>query len=90
MKIAVIGAGFTGLSAALKLSRNNQKVTVFEKERTLGGLAAGFKKKGWHWTLEKHYHHWFTNDQSALSLIKELGFQKDMLIPSPILLFLKE
>ena len=84
MKIAVIGAGFTGLSAALKLSRNNQKVTVFEKERTLGGLAAGFKKKGWHWSLEKHYHHWFTNDQSALSLIKELGFQKDMLIPSPL------
>jgi protoporphyrinogen oxidase len=73
MKIALIGAGFTGLSAALCLSRSGHEVTVFEKKSHPGGLALGFKDPKWEWTLEEHYHHWFTNDNKILSLAKELG-----------------
>lgn len=72
MKIAVLGAGFTGLTAALRLSQKGHEVTVFEKEKSVGGLAGGFKEKGWKWNLEKGYHHWFTNDSSIINLAKEL------------------
>ena len=72
MKIAIIGAGFTGLSAALELTKQKHNVTVFERDLAPGGLAIGYKEKGWDWSLEKHYHHWFTNDESILNLAKEI------------------
>lgn len=75
MKIAIIGAGFTGLSAALELSKKGHSVYVFEKDENPGGLAIGYKEKGWKWSLEKHYHHWFTNDRFALNLAKEIGHE---------------
>lgn len=75
MKIAIIGAGFTGLSAAYYLTKNNHRVTIFEKEKNPGGLALGFKEKEWQWTLESHYHHWFANDQSILGLAEEIGYE---------------
>ena len=62
MKIGIIGAGFTGLSAAYYLQKKGHSVTLFEKESYPGGLAIGFKEKEWNWTLEKHYHHSFTNE----------------------------
>jgi protoporphyrinogen oxidase len=74
MKIAIIGAGFTGLSAAYQLSRDGHDITVFEKDAQPGGLAIGFKEKNWDWTIEKHYHHWFTNDDFVLHLAKEIGY----------------
>lgn len=74
MKIAIIGAGFTGLSSAHELAKNGHKVVVFEKDNYPGGLAVGYKEKEWTWFLEKHYHHWFTNDKSVLDLAKEISF----------------
>lgn len=72
MKIAIIGAGFTGLSAGYRLSKVGYDVTIFESEESPGGLAIGFKEDRWDWTLEHHYHHWFTNDDSVLGLSKEI------------------
>jgi len=73
MKIAIIGAGFTGLTSALKLAEKGHEVTVFEKEASVGGLASGFKEKSWNWYLDKTYHHLFTNDSSAINLAKEVN-----------------
>lgn len=73
MKIAIIGAGFTGLTAALRLSQKGHQIQVFEKDKSAGGLAIGFRKKGWNWSLEKAYHHWFTNDYEILNLASELN-----------------
>ena len=73
MKIAIIGAGFTGLTAAYQLSKNGHDVTVFEKDPGPGGLAIGYQEKNWDWSLEKHYHHWFTNDKFVLRLAEEIG-----------------
>jgi phytoene dehydrogenase-like protein len=42
MKIAVIGAGFGGMAAALDLRRAGHEVTIFEADTAPGGLAAGF------------------------------------------------
>ena len=73
MKIAIIGAGFTGLSAAYQLVKQGHEVTIFEKDAKPGGLAVGYQEKGWEWTLEKHYHHWFSNDKFVIGLAKEIG-----------------
>ncbi|MBI2039961.1 FAD-dependent oxidoreductase [Candidatus Microgenomates bacterium] len=75
MKIAILGAGFTGLSAAFRLLQKGYQVTIFEKEESSGGLAVGFKLANWQWSLEKGYHHWFTNDDSILHLAKEINHQ---------------
>lgn len=72
MKIAIIGAGFTGLTAAYRLLEKGHQVTVFEKDSHPGGLAIGYKEKEWRWSLEQHYHHWFTNDTAILSLAREI------------------
>ncbi|MBI2431035.1 MAG: NAD(P)/FAD-dependent oxidoreductase [Candidatus Levybacteria bacterium] len=75
MRIAVIGAGFTGLSAAYHLAKKGHEVTIFEKDLNPGGLAIGFKTDNWEWSLEKHYHHWFANDTTILTLAKEIGYE---------------
>ncbi|MBI2443096.1 MAG: FAD-dependent oxidoreductase [Candidatus Levybacteria bacterium] len=74
MNIAIIGAGFTGLAAGFALIQNGHSVTIFEKDIAPGGLAIGYKEKEWEWTLEKHYHHWFTNDNSVLSLAERINY----------------
>jgi protoporphyrinogen oxidase len=73
MKIGIVGAGFTGLTAGLKLTKVGHQVTIFEKDSLPGGLAVGFKDPKWQWALEKHYHHCFTNDNSILNLAREIG-----------------
>ena len=76
MKIAILGGGITGLTAAYYLSEKNHQVTIFEKEKILGGLAAGFKGEDWNWYLERAYHHLFANDSDILNFAKEIGFEK--------------
>jgi len=73
MKIGIIGAGFGGLAAAYRLSKDGLDVTVFESEGYPGGLAVGFKEKDWKWSLEKHYHHWFYSDYAVRNLAGEVG-----------------
>lgn len=56
-KIAIIGSGFSSLSAASYLAKENFEVHVFEKNSTLGGRARQLKKNGftfdmgpsWYW-----------------------------------------
>lgn len=84
MKIAIIGGGITGLTAGYTLAKQGHRVTIFEKEKTLGGLAGGFKKKGWQWHLESAYHHLFTNDDAILSLMKELGLEDKLILKRPV------
>jgi len=74
MKIGIIGAGFSGLSAGYYLQKKGHSVTIFEKDPYPGGLAVGFKSKKWKWSLEKHYHHWFTNDKYILDLAAEIKY----------------
>lgn len=74
MKIAIIGAGFSGLAAAYTLVKKGHTVTVFEKDSAPGGLAIGYQETGWDWTLEAFYHHWFTNDDAVLDLARQLHY----------------
>src|SRR5690349_11699312 len=68
--VIVIGAGFCGLTAALELTKRNIPVVVVEADSGVGGLAGGYEVGGV--IVEKFYHHWFTNDQEVMDLIREL------------------
>tara|TARA_Y100000991_G_scaffold215672_1_gene207337 strand:+ start:1874 stop:3349 length:1476 start_codon:yes stop_codon:yes gene_type:complete len=56
-KVAVIGSGFAGLTSAIELASLGYKVTVFEKNSSLGGRARKFETNGfifdmgpsWYW-----------------------------------------
>lgn len=72
MKIGIIGAGFTGLTAAYQLIQEGHDITVIEKDEKPGGLAIGYQEKEWDWSLEHHYHHWFTNDDAILKLARDI------------------
>jgi phytoene desaturase len=46
MHVVVVGAGFGGLAAAAHLSQSGARVTMVEKERTVGGKAAHLARDG--------------------------------------------
>ncbi len=70
MRIAIVGGGITGLSLGYFLAKKFHKVTVFEKEGHLGGLASVFDAGGFE--LERFYHHFFPSDSHLIDLIGEL------------------
>lgn len=75
--IAIVGGGFTGLTAAYKLAQKGHRVSLFEYGNCLGGLASNFTINGHN--LERAYHHLFTTDQDILDLAKELGLEEQLL-----------
>jgi protoporphyrinogen oxidase len=75
--VAVVGGGFGGLAAAMTLARAGRRVVVVESESTLGGLAGTFEFADGV-TVEKFYHHWFTNDRYVPELVAELGMSGDV------------
>lgn len=53
-KIAIVGAGLAGMSAAYDLLNGGHTVTLYEASEQTGGLATGFKSDRWDWPLEKY------------------------------------
>lgn len=82
-KIAIIGAGFGGMSAAYDLRKAGYQVVIYDGDHQAGGLASGFKEPGWDWSVEKYYHHWFASDRHILDLIDELGWRDEVVFPRP-------
>lgn len=84
MKIAIVGAGIAGLTAAHNLIKKGHQITIFEAADYVGGLAAGFKESHWDWSVERFYHHWFQSDSAMLGLIDELGWSDQLVFPRPV------
>ncbi len=74
MKVAILGGGIAGLTAAHELARAGHDVTVYEAAEQAGGLASGFKAEGWEYPLERFYHHLFTTDSAIRGLVEEIGY----------------
>src|SRR5574343_1654037 len=77
--VAIVGAGFTGLSAALDLARAGQRVLVLDGVSGPGGLAGTFQFRDGV-TIEKFYHHWFDNDHYVPQLVRALGLDGEIQI----------
>lgn len=72
-EIVVVGAGLTGLTAALRLAESGYRVRVFERYPRPGGLARVFEVGGER--LEAFYHHLFTTDSAYVRLARELDLE---------------
>ena len=89
-RIAVIGGGVTGLTAAYDITQRQDlpgpvKVVVYEGGVELGGSAAGFRgRSNWEWPLERFYHHLFTNDDAIIALTGELGMADQLTVHTPV------
>ena len=72
--VVIIGGGFAGFAAAIKLLENNYEVTIIESEKRLGGLAYSFKKNGKE--IHTGYHQILSTDKPLLNLMKKLNLYK--------------
>lgn len=70
-RVCVVGGGYTGLIAALRLAQAGAQVTVIEAGSVVGGLASGFTIEGE--PLERAYHHLFRTDRDIIAMAEELG-----------------
>jgi protoporphyrinogen oxidase len=71
VRVAIIGAGATGLAAAYELGKHGHQAVVYERAPFLGGQASTFDIGGAR--LERGYHHLFTGDTDILDLVREIG-----------------
>lgn len=70
-RIAIVGAGFLGLTVALRCAQRGDKVTVVESGPEIGGLAAAWDIGGIRW--DKHYHVTLLSDSYTRAIVEEIG-----------------
>ena len=84
VRIAVIGAGAAGLSAAHHLLQNGCEVKIYERSSFVGGQASTFEVLK-DIPLERGYHHLFISDTDIIELIDHLGLSSQLKwIPSKV------
>ena len=87
MRVAVIGAGVTGLVAAYRLGAAGHDVDVYERWPGLGGMAATIDA-GDGVLIERYYHHLFTSDREIAELCEEIGLGDELALwPSSMGMF---
>jgi protoporphyrinogen oxidase len=77
MRVAVIGAGVAGLTAAHRLSNIGHACDVYERWPGLGGQAATVDVGGGV-RIERYYHHLFMTDRHIQALCRELGLPDEL------------
>lgn len=82
MRIAIIGGGYAGMTAQLRLLQAGHQVVLYEAMPDLGGLASCFPFHGT--LLERAYHHLFTSDVHIQELAAELGIKDALVWRNPI------
>jgi protoporphyrinogen oxidase len=82
-RIAVVGGGITGLTAALRLAQQGHHVSLWERGERLGGQANAFPVAGT--AIERFYHHLFQSDREIVALAEEIGIGDRLLwLPSNV------
>ncbi len=70
--LCIIGGGLCGLTAAHSL-RDVASVDLLEKQPVLGGCLSSYHMDTY--TIERYYHHCFSNDVMLFSLLRDLGIE---------------
>ena len=83
-RVAVIGAGYAGLAAAMTLVRAGCQVSVFESNRTPGGRARRVEYRGT--LLDNGQHLLLGAYRSTLRLMREVGVADTALVRLPLTL----
>ncbi len=69
MKAVVLGGGVAGLTAGIALAREGVQTTVVESSPVPGGLAYGFRDRGY--TFDLFSHRLWTRDTEVLNFVEE-------------------
>jgi len=80
-KIAVIGAGITGLTAAYYLKKSGSEVTVFEKNSEPGGAIKTVQDG--EWLTEYGPNTILVRDQNLVDFFSELGLNDEIVVANP-------
>ncbi len=70
-RVAIVGAGFTGLVAGRELAKRGFRISIFERWPDVAGQASAFDVGGGVW-LDRYYHHLFQSDRDMIALHDEL------------------
>lgn len=79
-KIAIVGGGIAGISAAVFLKKTGHEPIVFEKEAELGGCIYSIQKEGY--SLECGPNTVLLNTDGFKALVKELDLNETMVLPN--------
>ena len=71
--VIIIGGGLGGLAAGASLAKKGKHVLIVEQHTTVGGLAAGFSRKGYYFDAGMSR----VNRMSLMSPLKDLGIFTD-------------
>ena len=83
-RIAVVGAGYGGLAAAVELVGAGLPVSVFESNRTPGGRARRVEYRGA--LLDNGQHLLLGAYQSTLAVMRDVGVPESALVRTPLTL----
>lgn len=77
MKIAILGAGISGLTTAFLLKKKGHDVTVFEKSHKSGGyIGTQYKDK---YVVENGANGFLNNEPKTLELVNQLNLQNELI-----------
>lgn len=69
-RVAILGGGVAGLSAAWKLAEAGVDVTLYEAAPALGGMAASIRRDGYIWDFGPHRFH--SKNPAIISTVEDL------------------
>ncbi|MFJ8691703.1 FAD-dependent oxidoreductase [Streptomyces roseolilacinus] len=83
---AVVGGGIAGLAAATALAERGVRVTLYEREETLGGRVRGWRTRladGSEATMSRGFHAFFRQYYNLRGLLRRTDPGLDRLVPLP-------
>jgi protoporphyrinogen oxidase len=76
MKIGIIGGGLMGLALAQRLSGKGHVITVFERDKQLGGLATYHNYGPFFW--DRFYHCILPTDRYLIGFLRDIGLEDQL------------